>query len=632
MTLATVGMLSAAALAAVPVLAPRAGTARAKPCDASTLKMSPAKATVERLGSLRAPGKGRRAKARVYKIGADLVGASSTRAGIQLVVSQRANRAKTMLLVLPSSGCEKHTPVGRAIRQARARLVAACGAIPTAFTPLEGKVTITGVGSFARPQKGTLGAPNGLELRPVLRLQATGCRRPAPIIPTPEPPGAAPGVSAAAQPPVSPPPPPGPGPEPEPEPEPDPCTSTIRGGAIEDEANRGPGRVICLVSGYYQEPRDALIVIEQDDVHVQAAPGAYPIVCGRFVLRGADSSVAPDVNLDPTCAPYFNEDSPWNKVAGLYPASVPIPPTWLADFDGGTGVTPLQISRSWDHGKAIFKAAPADPVTATYRIADASQCFDDVAGCISWQPTDPTHRVADETAAVPDRIPIPAGVRCPALPLIDNRHDRALTIVSADGRTAWELWHCTHAATPAEPWYTAAVATTWSLDPDDPSTLSRGYQEGVGSVGSTSARGSGTPLLTTTVTPREAVRGIHHALGLTVVNASNLYVNPPASHTDGCPDCGSLRYGMLFVLDPAFKPARRLQIGDLNVILALKRYGAFIVDRGLTFEIDGSPNEPTDPAESDALWSASGLDLPTLGIKPSDFRYVPTPGSPPATP
>jgi hypothetical protein len=35
------------------------------------------------------------------------------------------------------------------------------------------------------------------------------------------------------------------------------------------------------------------------------------------------------------------------------------------------------------------------------------------------------------------------------------------------------------------------------------------------------------------VTPLEAVRGIHHPLGLTVVNVSNLYVNPPASHTDG---------------------------------------------------------------------------------------------------
>jgi hypothetical protein len=383
------------------------------------------------------------------------------------------------------------------------------------------------------------------------------------------------------------------------------------------------------VTGYYQEPGDALIVISQDRVRVQAAPGSHPIVCGRFVLRGAEITIASDVEVDPSCAPYFNEDSPWNRVAAEYPASVPIPPTWLPDFDGGTGTQPLAIARDWEHGKAIFKARAGDPVTATFRIADASQCFDDPAGCTVWQPADPTHRVADETTTSPEPIPIPAGVRCPGLPLLDNDHDRALTIVSADGRTAWELWHCTHAATPEEPWYTAGVATKWSLDPDDPSSLSRGYQdEGLGSVGSTSARGSGTPLVTTTVTPLEAVRGIHHPLGLTVVRVSNLYVNPPASHTDGCAGCANLRYGMLFVLDPAFKPARQPRLGDLNVIQALKRYGAFIVDQSPIFEIDGSPNEPTAPVASDALWSASGIDLARLGIKPSDLRYVPTPGAP----
>jgi hypothetical protein len=356
-------------------------------------------------------------------------------------------------------------------------------------------------------------------------------------------------------------------------------------------------------------------------------------VCGRFVLRGAGTSVASDVDVDLTCEPYFNESSPWNKAAAEYPASVPIPPAWLPDFDGGTGTQSLQMARNWEHGKAIFKAAPGDPVTATFRIADATQCFNDPAGCIAWQPADRTHRVADETASVPERIPIPAGVRCPGLPLIDDDHDRALTIVSADGRTAWELWHCTHAATPEEPWYTAGVATKWSLDPDDPSSLSRGYQdEGLGSVGSTSARGSGTPLLTTTVTPLEALRGIHHPLGLTVARASNLYVNPPASHTDGCAGCSNLRYGMLFVLDPAFRPARQPRLGDLNVILALKRYGAYVVDQSPVFELDGSPNEPTAPAASDVLWAASGIDLAQLGIKPSDLRYVPTPGAPPATP
>ena len=137
------------------------------------------------------------------------------------------------------------------------------------------------------------------------------------------------------------------------------------------------------------------------------------------------------------------------------------------------------------------------------------------------------------------------------------------------------------------------------------------------------------------MTPLEAVRGIHHAIGLTVVNVAAGYVNPPASHTDGClDDCSHLHYGMLFVLDPAFKPAvRSLTQGEINVIEALKRYGAYIVDQGTMFELDGSPNDPTDPALSDQLWTWANVSLLSrVGIKPSDLRYVSTPGSPPATP
>src|SRR5207342_1638054 len=134
------------------------------------------------------------------------------------------------------------------------------------------------------------------------------------------------------------------------------------------------------------------------------------------------------------CTPYFNERSPWNKVAAEYSAPVAIPATWL-DYFGGAGSTrPLDFANSWEHGKAIFKASALDPVNATYRIADSSQCFNDPAGCGVWQPTDPTHRVADSTSGSPDQIPIPAGVRCPGLPLIDDDHDRALSVISADGK------------------------------------------------------------------------------------------------------------------------------------------------------------------------------------------------------
>jgi hypothetical protein len=612
------GMLCGAALAVVPAVQPSSRHVRAKGCDPRALRAPVIKTTVDRLRRL-LPARGRAAKAspRVFQVRANLARMSSAGGKTELVLSDPAKPAVTLVADFPHTGCGKSTPLSKRLRRARAALGAACGTTPQrASVRLHGQAALTGVAEAKRGAEG-----KSVRLSPVLGFRATSCAQ---VAAAAGPPAPATPVAAASAASTEPP----PAPRPEPAPGSD-CTLTLSSGAIEAVANRSADSTICLKTAIYQEPGDALIVIRKDNVRVQAVPGAYPIVCGRFVLRGEGDQVAPDVHADPACAPYFNEDSPWNVAASQYPPSVPVPASWLKDFDGANGATPLEITRSWTHGKAIFRASPGDSVTATFRIADASQCMNDPKGCASWQPKDPAHFVPDETSPVPDRIPIPAGVRCPGLPLVDDGHDRALTVISADGQTAWDFWHCTHAATPQEPWYTAAVAAKWQLDPDDPGSL--GYQ----SEPSNSARASGTPIVSTTVTPLEAVRGIRHAIGLTVVNVAAGYVNPPASHSDGCLDaCSHLHYGMLFVLDPSFKPAVRfLTQGELNVIDALKRYGAYIVDQSTVFEMDGSPNEPTNPMLSDFLWNWANVSLlARVGIKPSDFRYVPTPGSPPATP
>ena len=317
----------------------------------------------------------------------------------------------------------------------------------------------------------------------------------------------------------------------------------------------------------------------------------------------------------------FNADSPWNQPAERLGKPVPVPESWYPDFNGESG-EPLRIEHSWEHGKAIFQARRTDDRTATFRIADASQCFGDPGGCPGYQPQDPDQRVEPAGSASPDRIPIPRGVRCAGLPHVDDDHDRALAVISADRKTAWEFWHCTHAATPREPWYTAAVATRWNIDPDD--TAARGYQnEGLSGNGTTSARASGTPLAVTTITPLEALRGIRHAIGLTVDDVDDRWVNPPASHSDGCAGCSHLRYGMLFVLEPGFEVPADATWLERNVVEALKGYGAYIVDRGPLFELDGSPNEPTRPSRSAELWERAGGRLRGLGIEPNDLLYVP---------
>ena len=321
----------------------------------------------------------------------------------------------------------------------------------------------------------------------------------------------------------------------------------------------------------------------------------------------------------------FSRDSPWNQPASTHGKPVRVPRSWIGDFNGENG-DPLGIERSWEQGKAVFQARRSDPKDATFRLAPASQCFDDPNGCRSFQPEDPDQIVRPDGSGSPDRIPIPRDVRCPGLPKVDDDHDRALVVISADRKTAWEFWHCTHVATRSEPWYTAAVATRWDIDSHGNRPANSGYQdEQLTGDGSPSARGSGTPLVITTITPSEALRGIDHAIGLTVNEVDDRWVNPPASHSDGCRGCSHLRYGMLFVLDPKFDVPGDATPLERNVAAALKRYGAYVVDRGPLFELDGSPNEPKQPSSSAELWNlAGGGDLGGLGIQPSDLRYVPT--------
>jgi hypothetical protein len=342
------------------------------------------------------------------------------------------------------------------------------------------------------------------------------------------------------------------------------------------------------------------------------AAGVGAVVVGLALALPGDDTERPA----PRASEPFSSDSPWNRPASSYGTPERIPRSWRGDFNGENG-EPLGIERSWEHGKAIFQARRSDP-TATYRVAPASQCFDDPSGCASFQPEDPDHVVRPQGSASPDRIPIPRDVRCPGLPDLDDDHDRALVVLSADRSTAWEFWHCTHAATRSEPWYTAAVATRWNLD-------SKGFQdEELTGNGSPSARASGTPLVITTITPSEALRGIHHAIGLTVNEVDDRWVNPPASHSDGCRGCSHLRYGMLFVLNRGFEVPADATPLERNVAAALKRYGAYIVDRGPLFELDGSPNEPIRPSASAGLWRlAGGGDLGGLGIEPGDLRFVP---------
>jgi hypothetical protein len=160
------------------------------------------------------------------------------------------------------------------------------------------------------------------------------------------------------------------------------------------------------------------------------------------------------------------------------------------------------------------------------------------------------------------------------------------------------MWRCTSAG-PAG--YTAAIIVQFDL-------TGPGYSN---KMDDTSARGSGAPLIATTLRADEALNGINHALGITVPNVGGNPAYPPATHTDG--GGGGIEDGMLFVLRPDYPVPPRASVGVRNVIQALKTYGAYVVDQGADFEMDADFTHPD-------LWKRAGLSQTSFDFTGADMR------------
>jgi hypothetical protein len=275
----------------------------------------------------------------------------------------------------------------------------------------------------------------------------------------------------------------------------------------------------------------------------------------------------------------FRDDSIWNEPAtqkGTVTAGNPYADQFSSQSleisgipnGGGSGIA---------YAKPIFFAKPDDPV-ASVTVGKP----DWISAPLSWDGKP---------------IPVPAGV-APA-----PGSDGHLTIVSADRKTAWDMWRATQAGTSG---YVTEVIAQWDLT-----------GSGVAGPSNNSARGSGAPVIPSTLRAQEALHGINHALGITVPSVSSDYVYPPASHSDGNGGPDAVKYGMLFVLRPDYPVPANAGVGERNVIQALKTYGAYVVDQGASLELDADSNDA-------AGWAESGLKASTLDIGASDFRLVDT--------
>ena len=288
----------------------------------------------------------------------------------------------------------------------------------------------------------------------------------------------------------------------------------------------------------------------------------------------------------PAAAPWraFAPNSPWNVPA--LPQSIAPNNPYAGQFGSGS----MGLSGTPDnpnYSSPIFFASPGDPVAPVH------------VGQSDWLP-------GDDVAWNGQPVPVPPGVK-PA-----SGSDGHLTVVSADRRTAWEFWRCTAAGAGG---YTSDVILQWNL-------AGQGYSaDGEGN----SARGSGTPLISTSLRADEARDGVNHALGITVPSVSSDWVFPPATKSDGNDGPDAIKYGMLFVLRPDYQPPPNSSIGVRNVVAALKTYGAYVIDQGASFEMDADFTHPE-------IWAQTGLSEGSFNFTAADMRPAKAGNAPPPPP
>jgi len=184
----------------VKTLADRAGRALSLKPRPTTIRKLRSAQVPRRLGLQRTKGVERT----TYRVTGKLMEMKlDDESDVSLVIAD-PKKGGTMIVEFPSPSCTQGaTRKARAkMANARAAVLAACGAPTNSYRRLTGTGTITGVGFFEQDRSEEGAAPNGIELHPVVAFTASSCGS----IPAPPPPP--PGNCADSYPTVCIPPPP----------------------------------------------------------------------------------------------------------------------------------------------------------------------------------------------------------------------------------------------------------------------------------------------------------------------------------------------------------------------------------------------------------------------------------------
>jgi hypothetical protein len=316
----------------------------------------------------------------------------------------------------------------------------------------------------------------------------------------------------------------------------------------------------------------------------------------------------------------FSPTSPWNKKAD----EIAAPPGTKTGIQSGTGAW-LSAGQSG----LVLGGCPPGSGCMQDRPFSKPICFGESDQPTATSATGPAQSLVKGNLAYSGQV-IPLASPCAAA----SGSDGHLAVTNVPRTFSYEWWRCVVAATPCGPSVgygvgTDGVVARWSLLGDGVANA----QDGAAPTccPNRSARGSGTPLVSTVIRGEEAVNGIEHAIGCTITDGggtsdvSSRYLHPPATQTDGLLASGGSRYGELYTLRSDFLTdnptnptrGRPWSRGELNIIDALMTYGCYLVDRHGGFEIDTDSSTWTQ-----ADWTAADVMKTSLSrIQPSDMRY-----------
>jgi hypothetical protein len=217
----------------------------------------------------------------------------------------------------------------------------------------------------------------------------------------------------------------------------------------------------------------------------------------------------------------------------------------------------------------------------------------------------PIQFVAYPDESDPGPYPVPPNAPIEGNPVDNNAEvgDRHVLVIDRDANRLYELYY-------AYP----QTSGSWKADCGALFHLDSNNVRPGGGPGWTSADAAGMPIFPGLVRYEEASGGvILHALRFTVQQSRKAYVPPAVHWASNSTNINLPPMGMRVRLKASYVIPGNFSIESKAILQALKSYGMFVTDNGMSWYISGAP---------DSRWNDSVLRAELRSVKGSDFEVV----------